>query len=234
MSAKDLFTQAGSAYTTYRGTLQVRDRIVGGVPLDTDTIKGWLKARLDLGDRELIELTEQTAAELGDQIGERPSADDLLEAVARAHETVNGFKKVDGTLVYEGRCLKAAIKESANVAYPGTKFPGKPAEIRKGLMRYLEERVFVDEVYLDLGVGEASGREQKPIHVMTPQGPRSAIKVFDYVERPTIAFTVKVLNDCIPDEVWGNIWQVAEEIGIGADRAQSAGKFDLLSWEKVS
>ena len=94
--------------------------------------------------------------------------------------------------------------------------------------------MFVDEIYIDLGTSEPSGREQKPIHVMTPQGPRSAIKTYDYVDEPTITFTVKVLNDCLLPEVWGKTWQVAEEIGIGADRAQSAGKFDLLTWEKVS
>lgn len=232
MSASDIFG-GDSAYTYYEGTLQVRDRIVGGVPLDVDTIRNWIRARMDLGDRELIELTEQTAAELGEQLGERPSADDLLDAVARAHETVNGFKQIGGELVYEGRCLKAALKEAANVAFPGTKFPGKPADIRKGLMRFMEERVFVDDQYISLGVTEASGREQKPIHVITPQGPRSAIKVFDYVERPQIKFTIKVLNDCLTQEVWGKVWQVAEEIGVGADRAQSAGKFDLIAWKKI-
>ena len=234
MSAKDLFPKADEAYAVYRGTLKVRDRLVGGVPLDKDTIKKWLKARLDLGDRELVELTERTAAELGDQTGERPTADDLLEAVARAHETVNGFKKVNGNLVYEGRCLKAALKEAINVAFPGKDFPGKPANIRKGMKAFAEERVFVDETFIDLGISEPSGREQKPIHVMTAQGPRSAIKTYDYVDAPTISFTIKALDDCIKPEAWGKIWQVCEEIGIGADRAQSAGKFDLLSWEKVS
>lgn len=232
MSALDVIG-GDSAYTFYEGTLQVRDRMVGGVPLDVDTIRNWIRARMDLGDRELIELTEKTAAELGDQLGERPSADDLLTAVARAHETVNGFKQINGELVYESRCLKAALKEASNIAYPGTKFPGKPADVRKGLMRFMEERLFVEGTYLGLGVTEASGREQKPIHVMTPQGPRSAIKVFDYVERPTITFTLKVLNDCLITEVWSKVWQVAEEIGVGADRAQSAGRFDLIAWKKI-
>lgn len=232
MSAQDIFKDT-STWTAYRAVLQVRDKLIGGIPLDADTIKKWLAARLELGDRELIEMSVATEAELSDQLDRRPTADEVLEAVTAKHASGNGFKKVDGQLVWEGRCAKAALKEAANVAYPGTKWPGKPEAIRKGLMRFISETVFVDEQYISLGVEQPTSREERIKHVMTPQGPRSAINVVDFVEKPTIEFTVRVMDDCLKPEVWGRIWSIAQEIGIGADRARSDGKFDLIEWKKI-
>jgi len=237
VSARDIFggtTALDPAFTRYHVELQVRDKLIGGVPKDPDTIKKWLQARLDLDDRAILELTEETAAAMQAEKGERPSGDELVEAVARQFEGGNGFKTIDGSLVYEGRCMKAALKEAVNVAYPGVDFPGKAQfgkGFRKGLRSAFEERVFVDDLYIPLGVDRASGTEQRIKHVMTPQGPRSAINVVDYVTKPRLQCTVRVLDDFLPTDAWGRIWQCCEEIGIGADRARSDGKFDLLAWE---
>lgn len=234
MAASDIFAKAGTeSFTRYRVELQVHDKLIGGIPKDPDTIRKWLSARLEMGDRELIELARETAEQMQATTGERPSADDLTEAVAREIEGGNGFKTVDGQLVYEGRCMKAALKEASNVAYPGTSWPGKPTGMKKGLMRRLAETVFVDDQHIGLGVDRPSGTEQRIKHIMTPQGPRSAINVVDFVEQPKLTFTVAVLDDFLPIEAWLRIWQCAEEIGIGADRARSDGKFELLAWDRI-
>jgi hypothetical protein len=234
MAASDLFASAGDeTFTRYRVEIQVLDKLIGGIPKDPDTIRKWLSARLEMGDRELIELARETAEAMESTSGERPSADDLTEAVAREIEGGNGFKTVNGQLVYEGRCMKAALKEAANVAYPGTAWPGKPTGMKKGLMRRLAETVFVDDQHITLGVEFPSGTEQRIKHIMTPQGPRSAINVVDFVEKPRLSFTVAVLDDFLPNEAWLRIWQCAEEIGIGADRARSDGKFELLAWDRI-
>ena len=233
MAANDVFSDAkDEAFTRYEVELVVRDKLIGGVPKDADTIKKWLESRLDLGERAVIELAEEAAEQMSES-GGRPSASELLDAVARKTEGGNGFKIIDGQLVYEGRCMKAALKEASNVAFPGTDWPGKPKTLRKGLMRALAERVFIEQNYIPLGVSSPSGTEQRIKHVMTPQGPRSAINVVDYVEQPKLSFVVAVLDDFLPREAWRRLWQIAEEIGIGADRARSDGKFDLLKWERL-
>lgn len=235
MAAIDLFGKGAKSesFTRYRVELQVHDKLIGGIPKDPDTIRKWLSARLEMGDRELIELARETAEQMQADSGERPSAEVLLDAVAAEAAQGNGFKTVDGSLVYEGRCMKSAIKEACNVAYPGTAWPGKPAGIKKGLMRYLAERVFVEDLYIPLGVTDPSGTEQRIKHIMTPQGPRSAINVVDYVEKPRLSFTVAALDDFLPNEAWLRIWQCAEEIGIGADRARSDGRFELTGWDRI-
>ena len=129
MSARDIFATETDEFTRYEATLVVRDKIIGGVPKDPDTILKWLRSRLEMEDRAIIELAEETAAAMQTEAGERPAADELLAEVARKFEGGNGFKSANGQLVYEGRCMKAALKEAANVAYPGTNWPGKPAGI---------------------------------------------------------------------------------------------------------
>lgn len=238
MSAIDVFAIA-SHVTLYQVRLQVLDKIVGGVPSQESVIKGWLKSRMELGDRDLQELTEQT---LKERFPDRqPSADELAGALmqSEAAPSVNGFKRIPdtGELAYETRCMKAAIKEWANSAYPGTDWPGKKdvaAGFRKGLMSTLEERVFVDGVYIGLGVKEPSGVEERIKHVMTRQGPRSSINRVEYVERPELVFTLRVHDDFLPMQAWGRIWERGEDIGIGSDRGRSDGKFELLTFQKVT
>lgn len=117
MGALEIFRELdknySSHFTLYRAELQVRGYIVGGVPKDKETIKAWLKARLEMDDRALVELTEQTAAQMQEETGVRPGADQLLDEVSAQYAKGNGFKRIEGQLVYEGRCAKAMLNGRA-------------------------------------------------------------------------------------------------------------------------
>ncbi len=188
-------------------TLQFRDKIAGGIPKSTGMIEGWLNAR------NKPELIDQTAEEMGDQL------DETIDTMW------TGFKSDEKGLYIETRQVKAMFKEAANVIRHAIGF--------KGFMRArIAEKVFIypDKVYL--GVTEPSGREEKPIHVMTRQGLRSALKRYDYVERPRITFNLKVLDDGqITDKHLGDILEYAQDAGLGADRSQGMGKFDLVEFK---
>ena len=237
MAAIDIFG-GPDQYTTYLVKLQVTGVLVGGVPSSPSVIKGWLMSQMKVGDRRLQELVEKT---LEERFPDRqPSAEELADALMStdAAPNINGFKRIPGTgeLAYEGRCMKAALKEWANSAYPGTMWPGK-ADIakgfRKGLMETLVERVFVPETYIGLGVTEPTRVEERIKHVMTPRGPRNSISRVEVVERPTLEFHLRVRDDFLPTEAWSRIWQVGEEIGIGADRARGDGRFELLAFDRL-
>lgn len=235
MSARDIFGQAADQYTRYRAELRFRGVIVGGIPSDKSVIEGWLRSRMELGDAAIEELLHETFEARG---GEALNPDEAIEAVMGSElaPSINGFKRADtGELCIEGRIVKAALKEWMNSAYPGTKFPGKTKieGLRKGLMRYAAETVFVDEPLIGLGVKEPTRVEERIKHVMTPQGPRSSINRVEVVEQPAVEFTVKVRDDFLPQEAWGRIWSVGEEIGLGADRARSDGRFTLERWERA-
>ena len=245
MGATDIFG-VSSSVARYRVTLQVLDKIVGGVPSNKSVIKSWLKTRMELGDRDLQELTQKTLTERFTD--RQPTADELADALLEsdAAPSVNGFKRIPdtGELAYEGRCMKAALKEWTNSAYPGTDWDGKtsskpdigrplPKGFRKGAMSTMAERIFIPEVYIGLGVKEPTGVEERIKHVMTPQGPRSSINKVEYVERPLLQFELKVHDDLFSTEAWGRIWERGEDIGIGSDRGRSDGKFELLGWERI-
>lgn len=234
MAARDIFGAAAAKNeTTYRATLTFKHLIVGGIPSDKSVIAGWLRARMDLGDAAIADLVEQTVAERGVM-----TPDEAIETIMASDlaPSVNGFKRHPdtGELCIEGRIVKAALKEWANSAYPGVKFPGKAniEGLRKGLMRYLAEAVTVEDILIPLGVTQPAMVEERVKHVMTPQGPRSSINRVEVVSQPTITFSLRVRDDFIPDEAWARIWVVGESIGIGADRGRSDGQFDLLTWEK--
>lgn len=242
MSALDVFKDQGvdvnTHVTTYRVELQVRNVLVGGVPASPNIIRKWLQSRLEVGDAVLQEMLAKTLKERF--ANTTPSLDEQIDALLEDEDgpSINGFKRdqVTGELQYEGRCMKAALKEFANSAYPGTDWPGKDKvakSFRKGLMNTLAERVFIPEVYIGLGVKQPDRVEERIKHVMTPQGPKSAINRVEIVEAPTVSFTVRVHDDFLPQEAWARIWERGEDIGIGADRGRSDGQFDLLKWERV-
>jgi hypothetical protein len=235
MSASDIF-DTPTRWATYRGELLVHT-LVGGIPKDPDTIRAWLKARMELGDTEIMAVVEETLEAMGaDQPTTSDQLDDLVdEVMAKTAPKGNSFKTRDGELQWEGRCLKAAIREASNVMWPGiTDWPGKPKDTRKGLANYLKDRVEVADTYIPLGrtAPDITG-EQRIKHVTGPQGMRSAINVVDVCENVKIAFTIRVLDDCIPQQVWGAIWSYIELGGVGADRARGDGRCELLAWERT-
>jgi len=238
MAASDIFGAAATKNeSTYRAVLQFKDLIVGGIPSDRSVIEGWIRSRMDLGDAAIAELVASTADERGVL-----TPDDAIDVVMASElaPSVNGFKRHPdtGELCIEGRIVKAALKEWANSAYPGTDWPGKKTVsevkgLRKGLMRYLAEAVIVSDKLIGLGVTEPSAQEERIKHVKIAGAPRSTITRVEVVERPRITFTMRVRDDFLPEEAWARIWTVGEGIGLGSDRGRSDGQFELVEWEKV-
>lgn len=245
MSAADIFGKAAAGiFTRYAVELTFKHLVVGGIPSDRSVIEGWIRSRMELNDAAITELVEKTAQERGVM-----SPDEAVEIVLDSDlaPSVNGFKRNEnGELCLEGRTVKAALKEWSNSSYPGTAFPGKSkiaaqvnkkgeesSPVRKGLMNYLAETVIVEEVLIGLGVKEPSWVEERIKHVMTPQGPRSSLNRVEVVEGASIAFTVKVRDDFLPQEAWARIWSSGEAIGLGSDRGRSDGQFNLTRWEKT-
>lgn len=235
MTASQIFGQP-SRWTTYRGELHV-DTLVGGIPKDPDTIRKWLKARLELEDTEVMAIAEETITEMGwTRVDSSEQLDQLVDAVMAKDIKGNSFKMVGDELVFEGRCLKAGFKEAANACYPGVeKWPGHPgAGIKKGLASYFVERVEVVEKYFPLGRTRPDIEgEQRIKHVTGPQGKRSAINVVDLVEDVKLDFHVRVLDDCITPRLWQELFEYIEMGGLGADRARGDGRCQLLAWEKT-
>lgn len=190
----------------YEVVIQIRDRIVGGIPKNPEMIKAWLAAR------GLEDLEEQTKKEMADQLTEG---------------SWQGFKRDADGLYIEARQVKASWKMAANVIRKVIKFKG-PMRAR------LAERLFITPRLIHLGVQEASGFYEQTIHVIGPRGPRNAIKRCDYVTAPKLEYAIWILDDgMFKKKNLEPLLLYAQEMGLGADRSQGEGQFDVVRFECV-
>lgn len=240
MTASELFHGIADAdFVKYHVELSCRGWLVGGVPSEAGVVRAWLRARLEMDDTHLEELAQEVieARDTALTVDEKIDALMTTDAV-----NINGFKRQRDTkeLIYEGRCMKGALKEFASSAYPGTQWPGRDAVskrvggYRKGLKSTAAEWINIPELEIPLGVYEPTEIQERVKHVSTPQGPRSAINTVEVVWQPRIVFTLVVLDDFLPEQSWARIWQLGEMIGIGADRARGDGTFNLEVFDRLN
>ena len=158
--------------------------------------------------------------ELASQIAEEVEA---TEEVEKGYAT---FKRDDRGLYYEARCVRAHIKDCAN-ALQGL------LEIR-ALKSKVAQRVYVEPEKLYLGKTEPDGNETRIVHAMTMKGPRSSLKTIDYVNDAGLTFILKVLDDgVITEDILKAIFEYGGTHGIGQERSQDWGRYELVKLEEA-
>jgi len=66
------------------------------------------------------------------------------------------------------------------------------------------------------------------------KGPRSSLKTIDYVDKPILKFNLKVLDDDVIDrDILEAIFEYGSEHGMGQERSQDWGKYELVKLELV-
>lgn len=238
-----IFDDSG-LFTVYHAQLVFRDRIMGGIPKDAGVIEGWIRSKAGItSEEEIMGLMVKTLYELGIDVPENASHEAIIEASKKiaGGKSAVGFKRDDAGLYIEGRQVKALLKECVNILYSGTEGWANPrakkkkdsdeALYRKSPKNFTAERVFVNPVKIYLGVPEPTGVDLIIGHVKGPKGDRATLTYHEYVMEATIEFDVQVTDDSIPHEAWPEIWTQAQEIGLGAVRSQSYGRFDIEHWD---
>lgn len=230
MDFKD-FLKEWQPFVEYHVAIHV-DTVAGGVPKHPNLIKGWIDAT------NKARSTEEREALVAATKGE---IDDLSES--KAAKSWVGFKGDDTGLYLEGRCVKAMLKEAANIVkkvVPSRKTPkNKDGRGVARLKSKVGDHVFVieEKVYFErdgVPLKEPSRTEERPIHVMTPQGERHSLKRSDYVDDVTMRFTVRRLDDdAVTEKVLYAILAYGQSIGLGADRSQGMGTFKVLEVVRV-
>ena len=206
----------------YRLTIHADD-LAGGLPVDPRLIDAWQQAHwskrpdvvLQPGDPKT---PEEAAARTAD----------LLSGVVADEAGWTTFPRdpVTKELCIEGRQIKAALKEAANICKGMEPFfvRGKQVPLRSKLA----ERVFVLERLLPMSPSrtEPDDTIERPIHVMTAQGPRDALKRTDIVRNVVLGCTLRVLNDGLFTKgLLEGLLEYAGQNGLGADRSQGMGRF---------
>lgn len=233
--------QSRSLYDIYNVQLTFRDKICGGMPKNPELLKGWIAATTKHED----ELTDKQVEEAREALLE-PTQD----------KSWNTFPADDKGLFIWCRAVKALFKESASMLRVNTQrlgskqifqhgFEIKPTgaalAAAMGVKQVLENGTRVvgkqkhDRIYL--GKTAPDGYDEGPIHVQTPQGPRSAIKRVDYATDVVLEFEVWVLHTApaekrhVGEDELVEMLRFGQENGLGADRSQGHGKFDVTHFE---
>jgi hypothetical protein len=208
-------------YDRYRVTIKIRDRICGGMPRNPDLIKTWVESTTEHAD-EISEKLTQENAEL------------VVNAVAE--KCWNGFPEDAQGLFIPCRNIKACLKQSAQLLGIYKNKRGSKQILAEGM----EVKGLNNPTRVYLGKTEPDGTDESAIHVMTAQGPRTALRRMDYVTEPTLSFEVWILKTApqetrhIGEEQLVEILCHASENGLGASRSQGEGKLDIVSFEKIA
>lgn len=199
------------------------DRLVGGIPRHPELVKRWQEAKFPESQARLEAGDPKTAEEATDRTVEALGAQALEE---EAEKVWTGFIEADGFLAIESRQIKAMLKESANIIRTMVRLPNQRSNTPPPLRARVAERVFVTPNKVVLSVREPTGTVERPIHVMTQQGPRTALKRTDYVDDAEIRAKLRVLDDgLITEDILRMILDHASLNGIGTDRSQGNGTF---------
>jgi hypothetical protein len=211
----------------FKGQIKVT-RICGGVPNDPHIAKSWLEKKLGVTDDEQLQkLVLQTMVER-----EGITRDEAVKEVI--HKTsVNGFKADESGLYVEGRQLKACLKEGISVAVAAGKVKATGwGTTKKWITNYFPEHVFVIEDTLHLLDADGKHITERPEptqrFVSTFRG--NAISYDEIVPEAYLNFRV-ISDHNFSDEEWAMLWVTAEQQGLGANRSQGYGRFEVTQWE---
>ena len=236
-TARSVFADTAEAlFARYRARIEFTGKLLGGVPKNPKVIEGWIRSKLvEVPDDEIRMLAAKTAREMGVDLPEgiAPEEEDrILDRIASEMSgeiQTNGFKRDEQGLYIEERQVKAAIKEAVNIHF------GKRAKwgpTGKGPKNFTAEAVIVQPDRIHLDRFEPDGVELCIGHINGPQGPKSTLTNFEYVERAVIDLEVWVANDAVPAEAWPLVWTQIEWFGLGAQRSQGYGKNTVTRWDR--
>lgn len=214
-----------SVWQRYQVVLQVQNEFMAGIPKNPDIIKTWLESRKPSEPA----LAKRQAS--GEQITPLPElAEKVAEEVSATPDEDKawlGFKSDAYKGLYiEGSNIKAHLKDCANILQ---KFLDT-----KAIRSKLADRVYVEDERVYLGKSEPDAYYEHPVHVMTMQGPRSALKRNDYVKAPRLEFVLRILaDDVIKEDLLRTVFEYGGTHGIGAERGLGYGRYTLEEMTKL-
>lgn len=243
--------QIAELWDHYQLVLKV-PRIAGGLPADPKLMEAWQRANWPANPAKTLKpedpaTPEEAAARSLALIAEKGEAEEVEPELPRSGWTTFARDK-DNRLCIEGRLVKSMLKEAANIMKDLPVVKTALGRDKATMLRArLAERVFV---IADLGLtpsmaaladakndpllplSDRTGPDEvleRPIHVMTRQGPRDALTRTDIVHDAEITCTLRVLKDgMFTEPVLKLLLTYASDNGLGADRSQGFGRFDYV------
>lgn len=241
----------GDLFVFFDVAIKFAAEVFGGIPQKPEIIESWLRTKVLEGDDEVRLMVLKTLQDLGHELPESGSYDEMMTAVKVVAAQRNGktFRRDSVGLFLHRYNIKAMLKECVNILYAGETYvddDGKTHKkgwgpTRKGALGYFEERIFVDthRAYLMRDarpLTQPDGVHLQIGHVMGPKGKQSTLDYFDYCWQPEMTFRIKVLRDATKEltpKRWKEIFLQGQEIGMGALRSLSYGSFKVTKFVQV-
>lgn len=208
----------------YEVELQFEDRFASALPKNPKELEDMFFHRMP--SEKSIEKREERGENIvpAEEMVERIKAE--VQADEEAPMGYATFKRDEGGLYYEARCVKSHMEDSAE-------------QIRslldiRALRPKVKNRVYVKPQRIYLDKENPDGYEVKPVQAMTRRGPISTLKCIDYLLMPLMKFRLKVLDDdVITKSILDAIFEYGGEHGMGQERGEDWGKYKVVKFEEV-
>lgn len=259
---ESVFADLAASLFSYRYEVEIHvGTLVGGTPTNPKVAEGWIRTKMGLTTDELVRAEVERVMDargvVPDAAVEEVAAQrhltgfkrDFGTPLARADQeraTTTGFvlegkrkvftpeeaRRTFGELYFEGRQVKAMLKEALMIAVGAGHIDGKKyGTTSKSAKGFFVEHCFVEEEAVLLGVTEASTVDESFVHTFRGTGIKIEEKVFDAVLRFTLIADYDFLTK--DPDFYGKILVIGEQNGIGASRSQGYGKFRTTRFERV-
>lgn len=239
-------------WTEYHVIWDFITKLCGSVPGDPDLIEPWLKARMPRKApanatpiADIVEEVKETIQPIDD--AEEPEEEPINRLV---FQQAGGRPDDRACLVVRAGTIKSHMKDCSRQLYWHHPAFSK-RENQKVFYNRVANGIFMasdtywvpilknvptDAVHAPDGyepVVEPEGPWQKPIHVQTRQGPRSTIKVVDYVMGARFDFRITVLGGCVTEDDLRKLFDYGGRHGYGGERGDGEGRYKLTLLELV-
>lgn len=193
-------------YRRYTVTLHI-DSIAGGTPLNKGLVAQHIQ-KFAAGVSNDLKLSKKNVGEVTEEAMER-----YMLAVS------SGFLVDNNGIYIRGYQFNAMFKDAAQRMKATMKQKGLGNTIRDGGL------LFPDKIYL----GVPPSIVERPVK---PDNGPANISIFQTASDIDLALPSAVLdNGDLPDELFKQIWVVAQGIGIGAHRHLGYGRFEVLDFQ---
>ncbi len=238
-----IFDDSTDIFDRFRVEIKFTGKLMPGLPMRADTMEAFIRAKTGLtkGDAEVQAMAIAALERLGMEIKPGTPWEDIVEMSKRVagDNMVNGFMRGPEGVYAETRCIKAMLKEVANILFPKEKW----GPTGKGPRNAVAEWVFPVDDELLIRRANADG-EYVPVvepdakhlfigHVSGATGRRSTLTYYEFVEDAYLVFDLLVLKDRIKRDQWQKMFRFAQENGFGSLRSQGFGRCKVLSFEAV-
>lgn len=215
-------------WTKYSVRWEFFTALCAGLPADPEMLRQFLESRKPRVRPPEARSIDEIAAEVSETVL-------MGEETEQTEETLHVFQRVNGGLAMRCATVRAHIKDVVSTL--SSLYVGKVQGERSFAVRAKAALYYPPEVYWlpvvrpdGSPITEPTGIRRKPIHMNTPRGPRSAIKVYEYIEEAVLEFPLWVLTQpngklVVSEADLKTIFMYGGVHGYGPERGDGEGRY---------